>query len=216
MKNKFIVAILSCKPYADRRKAINETYGKALKKQGIPYYFLIGDPALQKGTFKRVAEENILYFSCPDDYENLSLKMKHFFTAIPHLKHDYNYILKCDDDTFINVPNLLEFNTKNRLYVGNELKGFKRGDGVASGGAGYLLHKNCVPVLAKFLPDTGSRMEDVYVASVLKKFDIALLHSTHFDPNHAKKNQIVPNSTNKNVTTHYVTPKQMYEFMKEK
>ena len=210
--SKYVVIILSCYKNLQNQIAINETYGKWLKQYDIPYFFIVGNPKLPPKTAKRVLSENTIAVSCPDDYRNLSLKMKEAFSIISSLKLDFDYLLKCDDDTFVNVDNLVMFDTQNKDYIGSELRGFKHGNGVASGGAGYMIKSKWIPHLSSLIPPQGSKMEDVYVGRAIKCLKINLTHSDKFHPNHAKRSYIIPDKYNRNITTHYVTPEKMKEF----
>ncbi|WP_185474832.1 MULTISPECIES: tetratricopeptide repeat protein [unclassified Synechococcus] len=86
--------IITCRANLHKADYIRERYYKSL---GIPYCFVIGDPFLVR---EWVAEGDILYVKCPDNYESLSTKVLKAFSFF-HVCTDFSGVLKLDDDCAI-------------------------------------------------------------------------------------------------------------------
>ena len=99
----------------ETRKAIRETWLTIAKNNtaNVRYVFLLGkveDVALSKD----IAQENEIYKDILkedfiDTYENQTIKTMMGFKWVVHFCQDANFVMKTDDDTFTNVPNLLTY-----------------------------------------------------------------------------------------------------------
>jgi len=67
---KIVVGIITCEKNTERINTIRETWITELKKNNIPYYFIIGNPSL---TACEIVDD-ILYVPCADNYESLLKK----------------------------------------------------------------------------------------------------------------------------------------------
>jgi len=171
MKNKslklhknVVVFCVSCKAYKDRVSACRDTWGKELTDKGVTVYYVVGDPE-QKEKFN--VQDDILYVKCPDSYGDLPEKTKllaeYFTTNYFHM----DYMFKCDDDTYINVDNFLQYDKQENDYIGCPVA-----ENSASGGAGYFLNKKCASIVACSNLTTGA--EDVLVGETLHAHNIKL------------------------------------------
>ncbi|XP_054460864.1 N-acetyllactosaminide beta-1,3-N-acetylglucosaminyltransferase 2a isoform X2 [Anoplopoma fimbria] len=130
-----LLAVKSLIPHFDRRQAIRETWGRAgvLANRTVATVFLLGNtwspdhfPDLQ-GMLDHEAElhGDLLQWDYRDSFYNLTLKevlfLEWFGQSCPHAR----FVLKGDDDVFINTPrviNLLEGLTESKakdLFVGD-------------------------------------------------------------------------------------------------
>ncbi|MDB4348325.1 fringe family glycosyltransferase [bacterium] len=219
---KILTTILTCSLTQDRANACLDTWIRDIKS---PHnYFFYGDE-LQSKTM-------INTWNCsPDEGEHRRrLPEKTYKMLIESLNHDWDFLFKCDDDTYLNFNQLVEFlqdyNASDDLYIGKQLiNPFP----YAQGGAGYILTKSsvikCLNSLKSFYQyeSKNNRAEDYSVGLALEMEGIHLNHidqlNTHA-PQIAKKDQSVcVNDIIKcnKITTHYVeaeTMNKIYDFIK--
>ncbi|XP_050297160.1 beta-1,3-galactosyltransferase 6 [Anthonomus grandis grandis] len=115
-----IVLILSAPKHIEKRKVIRETWLNLGQITSTPYrfkhYFVVGSLGLDSDQLLHLSNEqsefwDILILPMQDNYMNLTKKVLQMFQW---LNDQYNYglqykfALKCDDDTFINLPALLK------------------------------------------------------------------------------------------------------------
>ena len=94
---KVLVAIVTCKKYAERAKALRDTWVPLVQASGYDVEFFDGER-----------------LNVPDDYLNLPLKAKAIFKWAA--EHGYDRLLKVDDDTFIQADRLAPVDAD---YAGN-------------------------------------------------------------------------------------------------
>jgi Galactosyltransferase len=133
--NKIIIGMVSCVAYADRRQACELFWAKNLREShGITVMHIVAD-IKQEEDFKLI-DQNILSVKCSDGYGYLPYKTAMFYKWVNE-NREFDYILKCDDDTYFFEKNLLEeFNNLSKDYYG-----FKMQDEYASGCAYFLSRK---------------------------------------------------------------------------
>jgi LmbE family N-acetylglucosaminyl deacetylase len=105
---KLLVLITTYKKNTGRVKTIQNTWAKSLQKKNIPYYFISGDNIDIDAPFIHLKEFT-------ESYEQLPLKTFHILSE--SLKHDYDLLIKTDDDTFLNID-LLNEDILNFDYIG--------------------------------------------------------------------------------------------------
>lgn len=107
-----IIGIETCNKYTYRAKAIRQTWLKDCYKFGVNSYFFIGRPGKPAETIG-----DTIYLDCGDGYLDLPHKTIAFIEYI--YKHfDFDYIFKCDDDTYIDVKTLLSLPYARYEYFG--------------------------------------------------------------------------------------------------
>lgn len=159
-----VVAVVSCTRYLDRRLACERTWVPALEGSGIRTVFVVGDPGLDSdGHFDPTTRT--LSVPTGDSYQDLPAKSAATFRWF--LRHtDVSHLFKCDDDTFVNprVFPLVEV-ADDEHFVGSRLTH----DGVvyASGGAGYLLDRAAMALVAADERVPEEAFEDVAVGRAL-------------------------------------------------
>ncbi|XP_050429402.1 beta-1,3-galactosyltransferase 6-like [Adelges cooleyi] len=114
-KYTVLVVVVSAVKNHDRRDAIRETWARA--DQNVRVLFALSkDQSLydEKLLYGDIVEVNV-----PDEYRLLSKKLLESLILIS--SYNFQYLLKCDDDTFVDLPKVvgeLEGMPKNKLYWG--------------------------------------------------------------------------------------------------
>ena len=93
-----VCLIVTCEKYSWKANAIRETWLKDLKAHGGRYYFLMGNPEIQKAE----VIGDVLYVPCRDDYESLLLKLALAYQFIDE-NLSFSHVYKIDDDIYLNV-----------------------------------------------------------------------------------------------------------------
>jgi hypothetical protein len=130
---QLLIAITSAPSNKDARMAIRQTWGHYSQRSDVNIAFLLGstdDPQL----VKELQDENKLYgdLICGrflDSYNNLTLKTVSLLEWVDNYCKNIKFVLKTDDDMFINVPKLLSFIEKHakvkRTIFGKLAKNWK-------------------------------------------------------------------------------------------
>ena len=114
--SKLIIGIESCVKYEQRHDAVRETWLKDCTRLGVRAYFLVGRPGQRSEI-----QGDFLYLDCGDAYLDLPHKTIAFLRFVEeHL--DYNYVYKCDDDTYVNLEVLLKLMIEPYDYCGHQYK----------------------------------------------------------------------------------------------
>ncbi|MEM7394388.1 MAG: alpha-1,2-fucosyltransferase, partial [Verrucomicrobiota bacterium] len=167
--NRILIGALSCRSYEDRRERCRRTWIPDPMPDRLDLVFLVGD---EKVGAQPRREQDILRIPCSDIYEALPSKTQGFCRWA--LEHEaFDYLFKCDDDTYIHVERFLDFDPEDKDYIGAE---WTAGAGYASGGAGYLLSRKAASIIAEH-DDFPHGAEDVLVGETLRSANI------HFDIN---------------------------------
>ena len=174
-----------------RRESCRRTWFTGVGgREGVDCLFLMGDPGLSKPELR--GDE--LWLPCPDDYASLPQKT-HLFCRWALENAEFEYIFKCDDDTYVCLERLLA------VPSGLDYCGWKLGKrNYASGGAGYLLSRRAAEIVARdVVEETGP--EDRLVGQHLHRAGIALVHDPRFRP--WRKLSHTPRPDNDLITGHY-------------
>lgn len=185
------MGVLSCQAYSERRHRCLRSWIPEALDAGIDVVFLLG------GSNAAARREGLnLQLPCPDDYDSLPMKVGLFLEWAD--KHaEFEYIFKCDDDTYVRPERLLAFDCQGNDYIGAE---WSPGVGYASGGAGYWLSRKSVAVLAPVLRCHSSGAEDVLVGQILANAGITLKKSDFFIP--FGNEELRPQPRNATITSH--------------
>jgi hypothetical protein len=184
--HNLLILIVSHLKNLNKCELINSTYGKQLVENNIPYFFVSGDTLPYK---------NFIKLDHLESYEQLPIKT---FLMLDNIKNKkFDFILKLNDDTLIDVKKLLSLNLKNCDYAGkfNNAKN-KKGTKIhfykvknsffykdkklsdvewAEGGF-YFLNKKAINKILSLKKDyfintpENYRGEDEIIGSILKKF----------------------------------------------
>ena len=216
---KILTTILTCSSAQDMADASSSTWVRDIQ---LPHeYYFYGD-SLQSKTMENT-------WNCePDDGESrFRLPEKTYKMLIKSLQYEWDFLFKCDDDTYVNFDKLIEFlkdyDANLDWYIGKEIVNpFP----YAQGGAGYILTrtavKKCLESLKHFykIQFKNKSAEDYSIGLALRNQKINLtptkLLSTQ-TPKFARLNQRICINAIMNhdkITTHYVnsnTMRQIHE-----
>lgn len=112
---RLLVLVLSAVKNHNRRDAIRETWAQA--KENYKIIFVLSRDKLLNA--EKLLHNDILEVDILDEYSLLTPKVLESFNAVSDL--NFGYLLKCDDDSFVNIPlifNELEHVPQNKLYWG--------------------------------------------------------------------------------------------------
>lgn len=149
-KVRVLVGICSCQTARARRDAVRETWLTA-PAPGIDCRFFLA------GGIPADEQQDTVSLDAPDDYYGLPAKVLAFFRyALDH--YDFDWLFKCDDDTYLRLDRLESLCDDRYGLIGNHLLAERNSP---SGGAGYLLPRHIVEkiVATPGIPATGA--EDV-------------------------------------------------------
>lgn len=222
---KILYVIKTTKKYENRINAILNTW-----LSGCEDYIFISDHEDLKN--------NIILTSNDSSYEGVLKKSLYFYNNLNKIVCNkgnmnildyYDWILSCDDDTFVNtkmVENFLKSCDKSDLsaycvkvsqkkYPGNPVWNeyphiFKEDDCYFSGGGGILISTSTLKKVSNF-NDYGNRFDDVAIGlhlhrSGIELIDCPLFHSTHPEF-YGDTNSDVVNS----ITYHHISHDRMYD-----
>ena len=170
---RYLIGALSGWAYADRRQLCLETWFPDAAACGMDAVFLLGEPAV-KGPDRCGP---LLVLPCPDAYRTLPQRTWQFVRWALD-RDDWDYLLKCDDDTYVAVARLAAYDPQGCDYIGAE---WKPGASYGSGGAGYLLSRRAAEIVAgKMLAPLGA--EDQLVGLRMRENGIPLTIDPRFVP----------------------------------
>ena len=180
--SRILIGALSGWKYHERRGRCLSTWMADGDRCGVESVFLLGSSTAARP--ERVGP-HALVLPCPDDYSSLPQRTMWFCRwALGEEERekggggeggrellapaDWDYLFKCDDDTYISVPRLLAYAASElagRDYVGAE---WRPGVGYGSGGAGYFLSRRAAAIVAERLEPHKTGAEDLLVGQVLR------------------------------------------------
>ena len=122
-----------------------------------------------------------VFLDVPDDYISLPKKVQAIFQYA--VEHDYDYVFKGDDDTFIYVDRLLGSDYQDYDYLGfcTDDPACHESVRYASGGSGYWLSRKAFTVVANFGPPTDWA-EDRWVGKILRSHGIKVQRDARYLP----------------------------------
>lgn len=191
-KTRILIGICSAGKYVDRRRAVRETWLNG-RCGGIKAFFFVGRGELS------TLEADTLSLDVKDTYHALPSKILAFMEYC--LKHyDFDWLYKCDDDTYVDMKRLLSLADIKADLIGDESLADR---GAPSGGAGYLLRREYVEQLVKKrneISKTGC--EDLIIGKKVIELG-AIPHSTERLVLHAGR---FPRPDNDIISCHWCSP----------
>lgn len=220
---KVLYAIKTTSKYQSRINSVLETW-----LSGLDDYIFYSD---HEDTSK-----NIILSSHDSSYEGLVEKSLYFYNNLGNIfinENDesildyYDWVLVCDDDTFVNTKKVKEFvkdcdPTKAYCEIISPQKNpdnpiwseysdiLNQTDLYYSGGAGILLPTNCIKKINKFL-DYKIRFEDCTIGITLHRNGIILVDCPLF---HSQQPEFWGHSDKDiidNMTYHHIDENRMYK-----
>jgi Galactosyltransferase len=183
---KLFVAILSC--WQDERNgnnnAVRETWLKDMC--GLNYAFILGEPSVQQVMLVEPPSD-IQMYGVDDGYNALPWKTK--FAVQYALNAGYDYLYKCDRDTFVLPRRLMSCGYEQRNYLGHFPLHPREGDITsgpdmaghhvyASGGCGYFLSRKAMEIITN--EPVLDWAEDRWVGDTLARAGVHGWHDRRF------------------------------------
>jgi hypothetical protein len=136
MDVKLLIIIISAPGHFNQRAAIRLTWGHYTLRSDVAIAFLIGktddEDVKKKMELEMNLYDDILLANFKDSYKNLTLKTMAMLEWTSSYCSKADYLLKADDDMFINVGNLLKFieskgeeDKKEPKFYGRLVEGWK-------------------------------------------------------------------------------------------
>lgn len=195
MKKKvnIIVGICSWIGARDKRDAVRRTWLQ-YSQQGIECLFFTG------GGISLSSEElkDTVLLDAPDGYNELPAKVFSFFRYALE-NYDFNWLFKCDDDTYLDLSRLSDLTLPEYDLIGDVMLDQRK---APSGGAGYFLSRTMVKkiVAQPSLPSVGA--EDLIVGNMVVRLGGRFLSTGRLYMN----NVYYPDEENDMVSCHWCTP----------
>lgn len=196
-----LVAVITCQKHVAMRDAIRESWSSG-SVEGIRVLFFMGDAGERVECRDGSSGDVVILPGVADDYDHLPAKVRAAFRWLV-LNYDFDWVFKCDDDTYVVLERLKDLAGEGHEHVGDaDFVGYR---GLPSGGAGYLLSRRIAGELAadESLPATGA--EDVIMGEAAAKLGV--------EPQGSKRlcyhSAMVPRRDNDLITSHWVKPDLM-------
>jgi hypothetical protein len=154
-----------CQNMKLRRTAIQETW---LQNSPVDYRFVFGRTT-------DILSPDEISLDCDDGYYYLQQKVQAVMRHAYNL--GYDFVIRCDDDTYIDLPQLLKTDFAKHDYSGYKMSG-SPGAGFAHGGC-YVVSRKAMRVIFETVPRLDE-YEDQWVGQELAKRAIRLHHMPEF------------------------------------
>lgn len=207
-KLQILVVITSAPSHLDARMAIRQTWGSFKQRNDVAIAFILGSTEDSKLNQSIMAEADlygdIIVSHFFDTYNNLTLKTISILEWVDTYCNKIKYVLKTDDDMFINIPKLLSFvgkhandkrtifgrlarkwkpirNNKSKYYVSpSQYKPSYFPDFTT--GPAYLMTGDTIHDLyATALNKTYLKLEDVFITGIVaQEMKIKRTHANEF------------------------------------
>lgn len=178
---KVLIAIVSCARDKDAHELIRQTWAKDLH---VDYRFFVGRSC-------ELFADDEIWLDVPDDWDGLPQKTRAVCRWA--LAHDYDFIFKCDTDSYVCVPRLLESGFEKYHYSGccGEQANVYPDACFPANGGGYWLSRRAFEYLAENMNlGLGKNCEDWCVfLSLMKGSGIFVHHDPRYASNRATPGQ---------------------------
>lgn len=191
MEGTIFIGICSCHANVSKREAVRDTWLSG-RVSGIDARFFMGSGATAEN-------DDTVVLDVPDDYEHLPAKVMAFFRHALEC-HEFDWLFKCDDDTYVDLQRLQGLRREGIDLVGNVSLLTKN---FASGGAGYLMRRDLVEAIVREgrVPATG--YEDRLVSDEAFRLGSAVLALQDLGDEIAED---IPRPCNTQVSSHWMSP----------
>jgi len=158
-----LIAVITCHKNAIAAQAIRQTWAKDSPVE-VKFFYGLGNHA------NRTSDE--IFLPVPDTYVGLVEKVRAVIAWA--YANGYDFILKCDDDTYV-VPSRVQFNSHHAGWWAPPTKnisgqGPSCTQGFIHGGAGYVLSRHSMGILQQ--SSITSISEDWWVTDTLNRAGI--------------------------------------------
>ena len=191
---KILVGICSARGNQARREAVRETWMSKPQQSVICRFFVGGADPLTE-------EADTLTLDTPDGYNELPAKVLAFFREALRT-YDFEWLFKCDDDTYLSKERLFDLISPDYDLVGNE---FLTERGAPSGGAGYLLSRKLVERLATDGNISPTGAEDLLIGEAALRLGAVASATERLCWNSSR----YPQRNNDVVTSHWCSPARL-------
>lgn len=160
----------------ERVRGVRETWAKYLPafERYVSLKFFYGSPSSEP----RQLFNDEVFLGVPDGYSSLPQKVKAIYQWA--LGKGYDYVFKCDDDTFLYLDRLMASGFEGHDYLGYC---YPSHGNYISGGTGYWLSRKAMEILA--LSDPEGWAEDKWVGLTLGKHGIKPTRDARYLPGFA-------------------------------
>nr|CAD7449862.1 unnamed protein product [Timema bartmani] len=237
---KLLVVITSAPSHKEARLAIRQTWGHYTQRSDIAIAFLLGSTGDLQLRESLKAEHGIysdlIVARFVDSYNNLTLKTVSMLEWVDTYCNKVEFILKTDDDMFINIPKLLSFlnkhskdskkiygrlakrwkpirNKKSKYYVSAQQFSPSLFPDFTTGPA-YLLTRDVIHDLyTKALQKTYLKLEDVFITGIVaQELQIKRFHVNEFLNKRVSFN---PCNVQKGISIHMVKYHEQFDLWKK-
>jgi hypothetical protein len=206
VRKKLIVAIESAEAFVDRQSLCRDGWVKMFggRHPDVDIFFVVGNG--WSSSYRD--DQDVVHVPAVDLYEWLPQKTQQLFKYVLR-NYDFDFLFKCDDDTFVHLDRLVGMLGDGHDFVG-AINTWFAGDKsyYAEGGAGYLLSRKAVALAYDNLSsDKLQGPEDVYVSLALRDAGVQLIPTSRFN----QFELVVPTANNAQVTCHYIKTKKQVD-----
>ena len=235
-----VIIIMSAPTHFEARTAIRQTWGHYGQRKDISILFILGATFDNKIEKILQREEDIygdvIRGKFVDSYSNLTLKTISILEWVDVYCSEVKFVLKTDDDMFINVPRLLAFinkhkkdkniifgrlarkwkpirNKKSKYYISHAQYKLPMFPDFTTGPA-YLLSSDVVHnIFETALDQTYLKLEDVFITGIVAhKLGIKRVHANEFLN---KKISYSPCNVQRGISIHMVKYSEQFDLWKK-
>lgn len=194
-KARILVGICSCNNAGNRRAACRETWLSHPQPDVECRFFLGRREPLP-------AEPDVVNLWVDDGYNHLPAKGLAFYRwALEN--YDFEWLFKCDDDTYLSLERLPEICDERYDLIGDMSVSLR---GAPSGGAGYLMSRRLVELFVQHaaeIPPGGA--EDLLFGNLASRLGVPMQASTRL----LMYNTPAPHRSNDQVSCHWCSPDRL-------
>ncbi|XP_037809889.1 uncharacterized protein LOC119602439 [Lucilia sericata] len=239
-KLKLLILITSAQTHAEARLGIRQTWGHYGTRRDVSTAFILGRTT-NATVSEALTQENMIYGDLIrghfiDSYNNLTLKTLSSLEWVDQNCPKVKYILKTDDDMFINVPKLLQFldahakdkrviygrlakkwkpirNKKSKYYISTGQFGATVFPPFTTGPA-YVMTGDIVHELYESsLEQLYLKLEDVFTTGIVaQKLGVKRVHDNMFLNRRIAFN---PCNIRKAISVHMIKPNEQFDLWKK-
>lgn len=193
--DRILIGICSCRHYREKRQAVRETW-LSRPMRDIEALFFVGS-----GTQQCLDEPDTVFLEAPDSYEELPAKVVAFFVYALE-NHEFDWLFKCDDDTYVALDRLHDLTVGDHAIVGNP---FLKRSGYPSGGAGYMLSREIVECIARGEPLATSGAEDIIIGTAALRYGAVPFSTDRLCYDRSR----IPRRENDLISCHWCSPDEL-------